>query len=284
MKKICTNCNVEKESEEYRNDKQKKDGLYPRCKSCCKTWNKQYRLENRDRLVLKRKEYNLINKEKIANNLKEYKKAYYAIEENKQHLKKYYKEYNKKNREKKFIQSQFYRAKNKEKIFLTKKRYREINKEKLIKARKEYYQKNKNTIIEKVRIYSTGNRKKISARRRIWKSKRLITHPLYRLRERMSCSVRKSLKILNIEKCKAGWQSLVGYTAEQLKLHLEQRFTPEMSWENYGSYWHIDHIEPQSWFKYDSMDHPAFKACWALDNLQPLEAKANMSKSNRWKG
>ena len=55
-----------------------------------------------------------------------------------------------------------------------------------------------------------------------------------------------------------------------------------MTWENQGSYWHIDHIKPKSLFEYDSIDHPEFKKCWSLDNLQPLEAKENMRKNNKY--
>ena len=52
--------------------------------------------------------------------------------------------------------------------------------------------------------------------------------------------------------------------------------------DNHGIYgWHIDHIIPQSKLLYDSMDHPNFQKCWALENLQPLWAKDNISKSNK---
>ena len=34
--KVCSKCGVEKNTTEYRTDKQKKDGLYSSCKSCCK--------------------------------------------------------------------------------------------------------------------------------------------------------------------------------------------------------------------------------------------------------
>jgi hypothetical protein len=68
------------------------------------------------------------------------------------------------------------------------------------------------------------------------------------------------------------------YTVEELREHLEAQFDGKMSWENYGSYWHIDHIFPQSRLPFDSLDHPNFQKCWALSNLQPLEAKANQSK------
>ena len=60
------------------------------------------------------------------------------------------------------------------------------------------------------------------------------------------------------------------------------KFTEGMTLDNHGIYgWHIDHIIPQSKLLYDSMDHPNFQKCWALENLQPLWAKDNLSKSNK---
>ena len=57
-----------------------------------------------------------------------------------------------------------------------------------------------------------------------------------------------------------------------------------MNWSNHGTYWHIDHIKPKSWFKYESTDDEAFIKCWSLDNLQPLEAQINITKGNRYEG
>ena len=65
----------------------------------------------------------------------------------------------------------------------------------------------------------------------------------------------------------------------KLKEHLESQFTEGMSWEN-RSEWHIDHIIPQSKFKFDSLTHPNFLKCWDLSNLQPLWAVDNMRKGN----
>lgn len=67
------------------------------------------------------------------------------------------------------------------------------------------------------------------------------------------------------------------YAIEELKFHLEAQFDEKMTWDNYGSYWHIDHIKPHSLFHYTSMNDEAFKKCWSLENLRPLEAKQNMS-------
>ena len=80
------------------------------------------------------------------------------------------------------------------------------------------------------------------------------------------------------------WESLVGYSISELIVHLETKFKNGMSWDNYGTYWHIDHIKPVSWFVIETVESDAFKQCWALDNLQPLEASVNMSKGNRFIG
>jgi hypothetical protein len=103
--------------------------------------------------------------------------------------------------------------------------------------------------------------------------------PGVRLAACISAALVQSLKA-----AKAGrhWETLVGYTVNELMAHLESKFKPGMSWENQGSYWHIDHIKPQSWF--DQLNPEQFKECWALENLQPLEATENIRKGNRWEG
>lgn len=54
-----------------------------------------------------------------------------------------------------------------------------------------------------------------------------------------------------------------------------------MSWENYGDYWQIDHIVPQSKLCFSSMEDDNFKKCWALENLRPLEGFLNRKKYNK---
>jgi len=76
------------------------------------------------------------------------------------------------------------------------------------------------------------------------------------------------------------WEDLVGYTREQLKIHLEKQFTTGMTWENYGE-WHIDHKIPVSVFNYSCPDDLDFKRCWSLKNLRPLWATENERKGTR---
>lgn len=71
-----------------------------------------------------------------------------------------------------------------------------------------------------------------------------------------------------------------GFTADDLKAHLEPLFKPGMTWENHGD-WQIDHVIPICSFRYESYDDPQFKACWALKNLQPLWEKENLLKGRK---
>lgn len=109
----------------------------------------------------------------------------------------------------------------------------------------------------------------------------------FRLRKAVSTSIHFRLKKLNTSKRGQRSFDKLGYTAQQLKEHLESQFEPWMNWENYGvcvddkKTWHIDHIYPHSLLPYSSMDDENFKKCWALENLRPLEAKANIAKGNK---
>jgi len=71
---------------------------------------------------------------------------------------------------------------------------------------------------------------------------------------------------------------LLGYEKENLRSHLEEKFKDGMSWENYGK-WHIDHIIPIKHFLDKNINDP--KIINALDNLQPLWAEENLTKSSR---
>ena len=102
-------------------------------------------------------------------------------------------------------------------------------------------------------------------------------------RRRIRDNVRKSILsyITKGTKMNRKWQDILGYNTKDLCMHLQSQFDSKMSWDNYGSYWHIDHITPVSWFKFTTPDCEGFKKCWAMKNLRPLEAKKNIKKSNK---
>ena len=104
---------------------------------------------------------------------------------------------------------------------------------------------------------------------------------MFRLNQQMSAAIHSSLRGNNNSR---HWETLVGYTLDELRRHIEKQFTDGMTWQNRGKYgWHIDHIIPQSVFNFTKPEHLDFKKCWALSNLQPMWAKDNRLKSNKLK-
>lgn len=74
------------------------------------------------------------------------------------------------------------------------------------------------------------------------------------------------------------YEKILGYTIKDLISHFENQFNENMSWNNYGKYWCVDHIKPKYLFKYKSVKEKSFKECWALKNLQPLKIEENRKK------
>jgi hypothetical protein len=97
-----------------------------------------------------------------------------------------------------------------------------------------------------------------------------------RLNLRIASAIRSTLK--QGTKKNRHWESLVNFTIDQLKAHLEKLFTPEMSWENYGTYWSIDHKIPVAVFNFERPGDIDFRLCWSIKNLQPMEKLTNISK------
>lgn len=72
----------------------------------------------------------------------------------------------------------------------------------------------------------------------------------------------------------------LGYTTDDLRLHLERQFTRGMTWKAFmEGRIHIDHRVPLVAFNLEDEDE--FKAAWAITNLQPLWAEDNVRKGAR---
>lgn len=156
-------------------------------------------------------------------------------------------QYGEKNKERRNKRSKAWREANPEKARATIKRWQEENPERYREIQRKHWNKS----------YNQNKLKKI-----------------------ISGAIKRSLK--------GGWPSKaifekLGYTVEQLKEHISSQFKEGMSWDNHGE-WHIDHITPQSWLPFTSIEDDNFLKCWSLSNLQPLWAKDNISKQDRYEG
>jgi hypothetical protein len=70
--------------------------------------------------------------------------------------------------------------------------------------------------------------------------------------------------------------SILEYTSNDLKSHLESKFQIWMNWDNYGVLWQVDHIIPVSFFK----ECAPISIVNSLDNLRPLDKSYNLSRGN----
>jgi len=78
------------------------------------------------------------------------------------------------------------------------------------------------------------------------------------------------------------WETLVGYTLDDLVKRLKKTMPEGYGWQDYlKGKLHIDHIIPVSVFNFDKPEDIDFQNCWALNNLQLLPARENIIKSNK---
>jgi hypothetical protein len=104
-----------------------------------------------------------------------------------------------------------------------------------------------------------------------------------KLNKKMSClmhgMVVRILSLSGTEKTYTSEQ-IVGYTKKDLVCYIDKLLFPDMTWENHGKVWHIDHIKPVIQFVKEGVTDP--KIINALSNLQPLLVKENLSKGCKY--
>jgi hypothetical protein len=170
-----------------------------------------------------------------------------------------------------------------------KKQYRENQdvKDKTSRNKKLYYQNNLNELNKKHKEYYINTKESRKIKRKestnIWLSNNINYRKLYYENNKKKHKeytneynkrnphmvawrnlLKNSLKRLEQEK-ENKTIILLGYSALDLKNHLESLFTDGMSWDNYDE-WHIDHIKRVC--EFDNDTHPSIVN--ALSNLQPL--------------
>lgn len=275
MEKKCSGvCGLVKDINEFPTNGKNKDGTF-KYRSDCKVCNYQkvkgYRQTHKEIVKEQFQRRYAIHKDELLEKHKEY------TENNKEKVAEYHKHYNIENAEKNSIRYKEYSSR--EEVKQHRQEYWDgyylTNREEILDRAADYYERTK----EDRKAYRKRNRKKLSAYYR----KRYNTDPIYRLRVLISSGIRKSL---NGNKDGWAWEKLVGYTLQDLKLHLESKFDDKMIWSNCGSYWHIDHIVPIHMFNIVSYNDDSFKKCWSLENLQPLYGPDNLKKngslSSKW--
>ena len=168
-----------------------------------------------------------------------------------------------------------YCAANKEKLSEKNREYYAANKEKLSEKGREYRAANKEKLSEKNRKYYAANKEKRIKYRRKYKAAKRQTDPAYKL----ACYLRRRLNHSLRGKFKTGSAVRdMGCTGQQACEHLESLFDEHMTWDNWGTYWQVDHIYPMA--AADLEDRVQLLAVCNYRNLQPLEKGENNRKGD----
>jgi len=178
------------------------------------------------------------------------------------------KEYRNTIKEKMKEKNTLYYAENKQAVLEKNKQYREQHKTEIYNQRKEYRNREevKNHIKQKQKEYLPIRKVKIQEKRK--------TDLNFKMSEILRSKIHKILK-----NQKTSYANLIGCDLDFLKKWIEFRFTDQMSWENFGEYWQIDHILPINGF--DFTKEIDKQICFHWTNLQPLTSLDNRQKSDK---
>ncbi|KKM21064.1 hypothetical protein LCGC14_1639160 [marine sediment metagenome] len=197
-----------------------------------------------------------------------YNKAYYKANRGK--FRAWAKAYQKENREKLQAYRKAYRKANYESIRVKASAYHEINKERRRADCKTYQEKNREKIRIRRKAFSLANKKRLNAYSREYYKNNKDADRTKACRKIYDDAHKKERNAF----LKNKWA-----TDPKFRTHLQKKFKPGMTWENYGKHsWEIDHIIPKSVFNYTKSEDPDFKRCWSLKNLQPMWGSENISK------
>lgn len=165
------------------------------------------------------------------------------------------------------------REERRKEINSTEKKWRKNNREKVKRYRKTHNSKESTKENTRKRKRS----KKYKDTRKAYIKNKLDTDPIYRMMYNARHYVYNTLRKTPFKK-HAHFEELVGCHPFELREHLEKQFTNEMSWDNYGSLWEIDHIIPTSSFKLGTLEDQ--QKAFSYLNMQPLKIQDNRRKNN----
>lgn len=250
MTKTCTICHVSKDFQEFDAKKTSKDGRRSQCKECRAKAHQ-----------VRRDEINATRRATHQEKMKD--PAYAAAYRNQNH-------------------ETYLRHKEQRKI------HRHKNKDIINAKRRASYSRYAERCQNYQRKHLAENNKRINARRRElrqlnlekkreydreYSANRRAQDIQYRILGNLRNRIRLSLE--NKSECT---RDLLGCSLTDFVNHLQSQFTPEMTWENYGSYWSIDHIK--ACCSFDLRDPEQQKQCFHWSNCQPLPIVENSRKGN----
>ena len=164
-----------------------------------------------------------------------------------------------------------YRDKNKEKVYAKCREWNNKNQDKIQESHKKWVEthKDEHKLIKKKAFekYIAVEENKIKRRKigKLYKNKLRNENLEYRIKDNI-----QSIINYHIKKKSNNTIKYLGCSIKEYIVYLEQQFNESINWENYSTYWEIDHIVPLS--KGGSFHYT---------NTQPLTITENRKKSNK---
>lgn len=272
---VCSTCNIEKSIDNFGFVKKSENKYKKQCKKCLSDYDKQYRKDKAEGKKIKKQEITVNNEIqcKKCNVLKntewfdvrsdngKYRNE--CIECRKQNAKKYFPKSYEKRRD---------ITVEKQKCTDELKQYEPI----ILKMECRICNTVKGIEFFIIRKDNGKHRNECNDCSNLIQRERLINNIQYRLKKSNRGHVHRYLTSGNGLKTKSSSKYL-GISVFLLKKWFEYQFEPEMSWDNYGTYWTIDHVLPLSLFDMTNLTHQNISLNWK--NLRPCTD--NFIKNNK---
>lgn len=157
------------------------------------------------------------------------------------------------------------------------KKYREKRGEEYRAQKRQYYRDNKEKVLITAKRWKENNPEKAKLFFRNYRKNKFKTDINYRiksnLRTRLGNAIKRGQK-------KGSAVRDLGCSIDFFKKYISKLFKKQMSWENYGIVWELDHIKPLCSF--DLQDVEQLKKATHYTNLQPLFVRENRKKGGRY--
>ena len=157
-------------------------------------------------------------------------------------------------------------------------KYRKNNPEKIAHWSRVFRESNKEKIKGWDRRYRENNRDKINKRQRA----RYSSDPIFKMTMNFRTCFNMALKRQAKPKKKVrktsglfSWKHM-----EDVHKHLSALLSEGMTWDNYGTYWHVDHWMPLTCQDVNLNSFSHVRAIWDKSNLRPMIGSENICKRN----
>ncbi len=143
---------------------------------------------------------------------------------------------------------------------------------------KTYQKRHPERVAAQRKKYRENNREKVRRAQNNWQAKQM-SDVNFRIKKLLRGRTGIAIKAVNGAKKCAKTIEMLGCSIEDFRIYIESKFDTGMTWQNYGSVWHVDHIMPCAIFDLTKPEHQ--KRCFHFSNMQPLFVVDNLKK-NRW--